>query len=190
MQTATSYLETLNPEQRSAVEHGAVGGLAAAPLLVIAGAGSGKTNTLAHRVAHLIVQGADPRVIVTLPRRTTTPMICSVFRKVYIGHSYAKCQLNDTLTASKRTPWRIAARLRPTEMSVSDPLRRARIQRRPATKPPDGDFAARARHLAGSFFDQGISIPVGNMRTGMTYRLGHLSSCKIKSAFSERVSDF
>ena len=31
-----------------------------APLLVIAGAGSGKTNTLAHRVAHLIVQGAEP----------------------------------------------------------------------------------------------------------------------------------
>ena len=31
------------------------------PLLVIAGAGSGKTNTLAHRVAHLIVNGADPR---------------------------------------------------------------------------------------------------------------------------------
>ena len=33
------------------------------PLLIIAGAGSGKTNTLAHRVAHLIVNGADPRRI-------------------------------------------------------------------------------------------------------------------------------
>jgi DNA helicase-2/ATP-dependent DNA helicase PcrA len=55
VQTATSYLEALNPEQRRAVEHGAAGGLAATPLLVIAGAGSGKTNTLAHRVAHLIV---------------------------------------------------------------------------------------------------------------------------------------
>ena len=39
VQTATAYLETLNPEQRRAVEHGAAGGLAAAPLLVIAGAG-------------------------------------------------------------------------------------------------------------------------------------------------------
>ena len=48
VQTATAYLETLNPEQRRAVEHGAAGGLAAPPLLVIAGAGSGKTNTLAH----------------------------------------------------------------------------------------------------------------------------------------------
>ncbi|MGQ2928828.1 MAG: UvrD-helicase domain-containing protein, partial [Neoaquamicrobium sediminum] len=54
-----SYLDTLNTEQRRAVEHGN-GGIAAA-LLVIAGAGSGKTNTLAHRVAHLIVKGADPR---------------------------------------------------------------------------------------------------------------------------------
>ena len=39
VQTATAYLETLNPEQRRAVEHGAAGGLAAPPLLVIAGAG-------------------------------------------------------------------------------------------------------------------------------------------------------
>jgi hypothetical protein len=31
VQTATAYLETLNPEQRRAVEHGAAGGLAAAP---------------------------------------------------------------------------------------------------------------------------------------------------------------
>ena len=67
VQTATAYLETLNPEQRRAVEHGAAGGLAPPPLLVIAGAGSGKTNTLAHRVAHLIVQvpihAAAPRPV-------------------------------------------------------------------------------------------------------------------------------
>jgi hypothetical protein len=46
-------LAKLNTEQRRAVGHGVgaeAGGLAA-PLLVIAGAGSGKTNTLAHRVA-------------------------------------------------------------------------------------------------------------------------------------------
>jgi hypothetical protein len=59
----TAYLEKLNPQQRRAVEHGVQENacIPAAPLLVIAGAGSGKTNTLAHRVAHLIVNGADPR---------------------------------------------------------------------------------------------------------------------------------
>ncbi len=57
---AASYLDNLNPEQRRAVEHGAAGPGPFVPLLVIAGAGSGKTNTLAHRVAHLIVNGADP----------------------------------------------------------------------------------------------------------------------------------
>ena len=38
---------------------------------MIAGAGSGKTNTLAHRVAHLIVNGADPRriLLMTFSRR-------------------------------------------------------------------------------------------------------------------------
>ncbi|WP_163360437.1 UvrD-helicase domain-containing protein, partial [Klebsiella aerogenes] len=47
------YLAGLNAEQLSAVVHGE--GSTAAPLLIIAGAGSGKTATLAHRVAHLIV---------------------------------------------------------------------------------------------------------------------------------------
>jgi len=61
---AASYLDTLNVQQRLAVEHGVRERDCAprAPLLVIAGAGSGKTNTLAHRVAHLIVNGADPRL--------------------------------------------------------------------------------------------------------------------------------
>src|ERR1700728_181592 len=79
---AAAYLETLNPEQRRAVEHGAAGGLAAAPLLVIAGAGSGKTNTLAHRVAHLIVQGADPRriLLMTFSRRAASEMTRRVER--------------------------------------------------------------------------------------------------------------
>ena len=72
------YLANLNPEQRRAVEYG--GSLLAAgapPLLIIAGAGSGKTNTLAHRVAHLIANGADPRriMLLTFSRRAATEMI-------------------------------------------------------------------------------------------------------------------
>jgi superfamily I DNA/RNA helicase len=49
------YLSKLNDEQRRAVEHGCDDPNVASPLLIIAGAGSGKTNTLANRVAHLIV---------------------------------------------------------------------------------------------------------------------------------------
>ena len=76
---AANYLESLNPEQRRAVEHGVVparDGRPASPLLVIAGAGSGKTNTLAHRVAHLIVNGADPRriLLMTFSRRAAAEM--------------------------------------------------------------------------------------------------------------------
>jgi len=73
---ARDYLDVLNPEQRSAVEHagGAAGG--AQPLLIIAGAGSGKTNTLAYRVAHLVCRGADPRriLLLTFSRRAAVEM--------------------------------------------------------------------------------------------------------------------
>ena len=77
--SGAAYLQTLNPEQRTAVEHGVVaakGANIAGPLLVIAGAGSGKTNTLAHRVAHLIVNGADPGriLMLTFSRRAASEM--------------------------------------------------------------------------------------------------------------------
>ncbi|WP_206999578.1 ATP-dependent helicase [Trinickia mobilis] len=74
---AAAYLAKLNEAQRAAVEYGAddpsrPGG----PLLVIAGAGSGKTNTLAHRVAHLMVKGADPHriLLLTFSRRAAQDM--------------------------------------------------------------------------------------------------------------------
>src|SRR3569832_2003447 len=78
-----TYLDTLNVEQRRAVEHGVADGVTVgAPLLVIAGAGSGKTNTLAHRVAHLIVAGADPRriLLMTFSRRAASEMAGRVER--------------------------------------------------------------------------------------------------------------
>jgi DNA helicase-2/ATP-dependent DNA helicase PcrA len=78
------YLEKLNPQQRAAVEYGTLtdGTHVAGPLLVIAGAGSGKTNTLAHRVAHLIVKGADPRriLLMTFSRRAAAEMARRVER--------------------------------------------------------------------------------------------------------------
>jgi DNA helicase-2/ATP-dependent DNA helicase PcrA len=73
-----NYLELLNAEQRRAVVHGVAGRGAniAGPLLIIAGAGTGKTNTLAHRVAHLIVHGADPAriLLLTFSRRAAAEM--------------------------------------------------------------------------------------------------------------------
>jgi DNA helicase II / ATP-dependent DNA helicase PcrA len=73
---SAARLEKLNPQQRRAVEHGGVPLADAGPLLIIAGAGSGKTSTLAHRVAWLIEQGADPRriMLLTFSRRAAAEM--------------------------------------------------------------------------------------------------------------------
>jgi DNA helicase-2/ATP-dependent DNA helicase PcrA len=73
-----NYLAELNEQQRLAVEHGAGSRLpdAHGPLLIIAGAGSGKTNTLAYRVAHLAFNGADPQrmLLATFSRRAAAEM--------------------------------------------------------------------------------------------------------------------
>jgi DNA helicase-2/ATP-dependent DNA helicase PcrA len=60
----------LNPQQCAAVEHDD------APLLVIAGAGSGKTTTLASRVARLVLDGTDPQrlLLLTFSRRAAQEM--------------------------------------------------------------------------------------------------------------------
>src|SRR3954452_3308212 len=70
------YLEKLNPDQRAAVEHGIGAAPDARPLLVIAGAGTGKTDTLADRVAHLVINGADPHriLLLTFSRRAAAEM--------------------------------------------------------------------------------------------------------------------
>ena len=66
---------SLNDEQRAAVEHG-LEGQPGGPLLVIAGAGTGKTMTLAARVARLVLVGADPQriLLLTFSRRAAQEM--------------------------------------------------------------------------------------------------------------------
>ncbi len=58
--TNIDYERDLNPQQREVVLAGP------GPLLVIAGAGSGKTHTLTYRVAHLVERGVDPEKILLL----------------------------------------------------------------------------------------------------------------------------
>ncbi len=66
-----SFLQSLNPQQLAAVMHGDE------PLLIIAGAGTGKTTTLANRVAWQIVSGTDPSrlLLLTFTRRAAAEML-------------------------------------------------------------------------------------------------------------------
>ncbi len=61
----------LNPQQRKAAKHGTE------PLLIVAGAGTGKTATLAHRVARLIASGVHAAriLLLTFTRRASTEML-------------------------------------------------------------------------------------------------------------------
>ncbi len=69
--TQNEWLGDLNSQQRAAVMHGE------GPLIVVAGAGSGKTRTLAYRVAYLISQGVAPEriLLLTFTRRAAEEML-------------------------------------------------------------------------------------------------------------------
>jgi DNA helicase-2/ATP-dependent DNA helicase PcrA len=71
LQEPEDFLRDLNPEQAAAATHGD------GPLLIIAGAGTGKTRTLICRVAHLLRSGARPErmLLLTFTRRAAQEML-------------------------------------------------------------------------------------------------------------------
>ena len=95
-------LDDLNPQQRAAASFGecdAAGRFGAGPLLIIAGAGTGKTATLAHRVAHLVMQGVDPMriLLLTFSRRAAQEMTRRAERLV--------AQARAATAGAVRLPW-------------------------------------------------------------------------------------
>ncbi|MGO9933964.1 MAG: ATP-dependent helicase [Steroidobacteraceae bacterium] len=80
LKAKTTAFDSLNPQQRRAATFGTPvpdKGVSAGPLLILAGAGTGKTNTLAHRTAHLVLNGTDPSriLMLTFTRRAAQEMI-------------------------------------------------------------------------------------------------------------------
>ena len=89
------HLGMLNPAQRRAAEYGeqtAEHAFHSGPLLVIAGAGTGKTMTLAHRVAHLVISGVSPEriLLLTFTRRAAQEMTRRVEAIVHAATRQAK----------------------------------------------------------------------------------------------------
>ena len=106
--TIAESFTRLNPAQREAATHGepvAGGGVRAGPLLVVAGAGTGKTSTLAHRVAHLLISGVAPErlLLLTFSRRAALEMTRRAQRVV--ADAMAAARPGAGASTSLRLPW-------------------------------------------------------------------------------------
>ncbi|MCL4746082.1 MAG: ATP-dependent helicase [Burkholderiaceae bacterium] len=108
------WLDGLNSEQVAAAawgERDASGAFRSRPLLVIAGAGSGKTATIAHRVAHLVLNGVDPVriLLLTFSRRAANEMTRRAERLVADALAEARREIASRALAGApaavRLPW-------------------------------------------------------------------------------------
>ena len=86
-----NYLDELNPPQRQAAEH------ETGPLLIIAGAGAGKTKTITYRIINLIKKGAEPTSIlaITFTNKAAREM----------SDRISKLLEKETLTENNEKPW-------------------------------------------------------------------------------------